>query len=81
MSDPPKLPDGVQRFLDRIQGVADKLKEQSDANYRSLGWSSPEEVATLIRDTALIRNKTAAAEPGTEAAILWSIHQVVNDIL
>ncbi len=81
MSDVPNLPAALQRLLNGLQDTAAKLKAQSDANYRTLGWSSPEEVAAMRRMLLLIRDKTAAAEPGTEAAILRSIHQVVNDIL
>jgi len=77
----PDLGAGAQRFIDGLQSIADKLKEKSDANYRALGWQSPEEVAAAQRVLQLIRERTADPVPGTEAATLRSIHQVVSDLL
>jgi hypothetical protein len=81
VSEKPELPAGAQRFIDGLQSFADKLKAKADANYRALGWQSPEEVAAAQRVLQLIHEKSAAPTPGTEAATLRSIHQVVSDLL
>lgn len=81
VGDKPDFSAGAQRFIDGLQSIADTLKAKSDANYRALGWQSPEEVAAAQRVLELIREKSADPAPGTEAATLRSIHQVVSDLL
>jgi hypothetical protein len=67
--------------LQSLQDLADKATKASHDIRRREGWIPPEEVEAYRAVLRRIQEKTADPTPGTEAAILRSIHQVVSDLL